>query len=148
MLVFPLYLTVILLTALQLSRMESLATAALSAMGILIPTLVDGRTGDVTPAVLLAVVLMVAAVAITEVVHSVRLTAAEAQRTADAVIASEERMRTMLEAAMVGFERADDLTAAAKLAGDGSIWGRSVESSATFSTSAPLASQIAETALI
>jgi PAS domain S-box-containing protein len=106
-LVFPLYLTVILLTALQLSRMESLATAALSAMGILIPTLVDGRTGDVTPAVLLAVVLMVAAVAITEVVHSVRLTAAEAQRTADKVIASEERMRTMLEAAMVGLALAD-----------------------------------------
>jgi PAS domain S-box-containing protein len=106
-LAFPLYLTVILLTALQLSRMESLATAALSALGILIPTFVDGRTGDVTPAVLLAVVLMVAAVAITEVVHSVRETSAEAQRKADAVVVSEERMRTMLEAAMVGLALAD-----------------------------------------
>jgi PAS domain S-box-containing protein len=106
-LVFPLYLTVILLTALQLSRMESLATAALSAIAILIPTFVDGRTGDVTPALLLAVVLMVAAIAMTEVVHSVRQTAAEAQRRADEVAASEERMRTMLEAAMVGLAIAD-----------------------------------------
>jgi PAS domain S-box-containing protein len=106
-LAFPLYLTVILLTALQLSRMESLATAALAAIAILIPTFVDGGTGDVTPAVLLAVVLMVAAVAITEVVHSVRETAVEAQRKADEVASSEERMRTMLEAAMVGLALAD-----------------------------------------
>jgi PAS domain S-box-containing protein len=106
-LVFPLYLTVILLTALQLSRMESLATGALSAIAILIPTFVDGRTGDVTPALLLALVLMVAAIAITEVVHSVRETAAVAQRKADEVVASEERMRTMLEAAMVGLALAD-----------------------------------------
>jgi PAS domain S-box-containing protein len=106
-LVFPLYLTVILLTALQLSRIESLATAALSAIAILIPTFVDGRTGDLTPALLLAAVLMVAAIAITEVVHAVRETAADAQRKADEVVASEERMRTMLEAAMVGLAIAD-----------------------------------------
>ena len=106
-LVFPLYLTVILLAALQLGRMESLATAVLSAVAILIPTFVDGRTSDVTPAVLLAVVLMVAAVAITEVVHSVRENAAEAQRKADGIAASEERMRAMLEAAMVGLAIAD-----------------------------------------
>ncbi len=106
-LVFPLYLTVILLTALQLGRMESLATAVLSAVAILIPTLVDGRTSDVTPALLLAVVLMVAAVAITEVVHSVRDNAAEAQRKAVTIAASEERMRAMLEAAMVGLAIAD-----------------------------------------
>jgi len=106
-LVFPLYLTVILLTALQLSRTESLATAALSTIAILIPAFVDGRTGDVTPALLLAVVLMVAGIAITEVVHSVRETAAEAQRKTDEVVASEERMRSMLEAAMVGLALAD-----------------------------------------
>src|SRR6202040_1813170 len=76
-------------------------------IAILIPTIVDGRTGDVTPALLLAVVLMVAAIAITEVVHSVRETAAEAQRKAGEVAASEERMRTMLEAAMVGLAIAD-----------------------------------------
>ena len=107
-LVFPLYLTVILLTALQLSRMESLATALLAAVAILIPGLVgDGQPGDMTPSLLLAVVLMVSAVAITEVVRQVRETSAEAQRKADEVVASEERMRTMLEAAMVGLALTD-----------------------------------------
>jgi PAS domain S-box-containing protein len=107
-LVFPLYLTVILLTALQLSRMESLATAVLAAIAILIPYLVGGgQPGDVTPALLLAVVLMVSAVAITAVVRQVREAATQAQRKADEVVASEERMRTMLEAAMVGLALAD-----------------------------------------
>jgi PAS domain S-box-containing protein len=107
-LVFPLYLTVILLTALQLSRMDSLATAVLSAIAILIPTLVGGgQPGDMAPGLLLAVVLLVSAVAITEVVRQVRETEAEARRKAGDVVSSEERMRTMLEAAMVGLALAD-----------------------------------------
>jgi PAS domain S-box-containing protein len=107
-LAFPLYLTVILLTALQLSRMESLATAVLAAIAILIPSLVGGGLpGDLTPALLLAVVLMVAAVAITEVVSKVRDTAARAQRQTDDIAASEERLRLMLEAAMVGLALVD-----------------------------------------
>src|SRR6202790_2972444 len=68
-LAFPLYLTVILLTALQLSRLESLATAVLSAIAILIPALSGGQRVDMATAALLAIVLMVAAVAITEVVQ-------------------------------------------------------------------------------
>src|SRR3981081_465249 len=53
-LVFPLYLTIILLTALQLSRTDSLATAALSAIAILIPNLVRGdQPADMAPALLL-----------------------------------------------------------------------------------------------
>ncbi len=107
-LVFPLYLTVILLTALQLSRIDSLATALLSATAILIPALVgDGQPGDMAPSLLLAIVLLVSAVAITEVVRRVRETAAEAQRKAGEVVASEERMSAMLEAAMVGLALAD-----------------------------------------
>jgi PAS domain S-box-containing protein len=107
-LAFPLYLTVILLTALQLSRMESLATAALAAIAILIPSLVGGGLpGDLTPALLLAVVLLVAAVAITEVVRQVRETADQAQRQSDEIAASEERLRLMLEAAMVGLALVD-----------------------------------------
>ena len=102
MLAFPLYLTVILLTALQLSRTESLATAVLSAIAILLPTVFGGQRLDVATAALLAIVLMVAAVAITEVVHQIRGTAAQAQRYADDVAANEERLRMMLEAAMVG----------------------------------------------
>jgi PAS domain S-box-containing protein len=107
-LVFPLYLTVILLTALQLSRLESLATAALSAIAILIPNLVRGdQPGDMAPALLLATVLLVAAVAITEVVRQVRKTAAAAQRKTDEIAANEERLSMMLEAAMVGLALVD-----------------------------------------
>jgi PAS domain S-box-containing protein len=107
-LAFPLYLTVILLTALQLSRVESLATAVLAAIAILIPSLVGGGLiGDMAPAVLLAAVLMVAAVAITEVVRQVRERAAHSQRQTDEIAASEERLRLMLEAAMVGLALVD-----------------------------------------
>ncbi len=107
-LAFPLYLTVILLTALQLSRAESLVTAGLSAIAILLPTLFGGdQPGDASPAVLLAIVLMVAAVAITYVVRQVRDKAAEAERQAADIAASEERLRMMLEAAMVGLALVD-----------------------------------------
>jgi len=102
-LAFPLYLTIILLTALQLSRLESLETAVLSAIALIIPTLVKGDPpGDVATAMLLALVLMVASLATTAVVLQVRQKAAIAQRRADEIAASEERMRMMLEAAMVG----------------------------------------------
>jgi PAS domain S-box-containing protein len=107
-LAFPLYLAVILLTALQVSRTESLAAAGLAAIATLIPTLLGGgQPGDIAPAALLATVLMVAAVAITGVVHQMRETAAEAQRRTDEVAASEERLRMMLEAAMVGLALVD-----------------------------------------
>ena len=107
-LAFPLYLTVILLTALQLSRLESLSTAVLAATAILIPSLVGGDVpGDFAPAVLLAIVLLVAAVAITEVVRQVRESSAQAQKQADDIAASEERLRLMLEAALVGLALVD-----------------------------------------
>jgi len=107
-LVFPLYLTIILLTALQLTRMEALATAILAATAILIPSLVGSdQPADLAPALLLAVVLMVSAVAITEVVRQGRDVAADAERKAESVAASEERLRTMLEAAMVGLALID-----------------------------------------
>jgi len=107
-LAFPLYLTVILLTALQLGRPESLATAVLAAIGILIPSAVGGGPpGDMAPALLLAIVLLVAAVAITEVVRQVRESADQAKRHTDEIAASEERLRLMLEAAMVGLALID-----------------------------------------
>src|ERR1700716_312391 len=106
-LAFPLYLTVILLTALQLSRTESLATALLSAIAILLPTVFGGQRLDMATAGLLAIVLVVAAVAITEVVHQIRSTAAQAQRHAGEVAANEERQRLMLEAALVGLAVVD-----------------------------------------
>jgi PAS domain S-box-containing protein len=108
-LAFPLYLTVILLTALQLTRLESLATAVLAAFAILIPALVGGGTvnGDIAPALLLGIVLLAAAVAITEVVQRVRTTADQARRRTDDVAANEERLRLMLEAALVGLALVD-----------------------------------------
>jgi PAS domain S-box-containing protein len=107
-LAFPLYLTVILLTALQMSRLESLATALLAGIGILVPSVAGGGTpGDMAPALLLAIVLLVAAVAITEVVRKVRESAEQARRRTDEVAASEERLRLMLEAAMVGLAVVD-----------------------------------------
>ena len=108
-LAFPLYLTVILLTALQLSRLVSLATAVLAALALLVPAMIGGGsvTGDIEPALLLAVVLLVAAVAITEVVRQVRERADLAKRQTDDIAASEERLRLMLEAAMVGLALVD-----------------------------------------
>ena len=107
-LAFPLYLTIILLTALQLSRTESLATAGLAAIAILIPPLVSAnQPSDLATAVLLAVVLIVSAIAITAVVRQVRQKAADAQSRADDIAASEKRMRLMLEAAMVGLALVD-----------------------------------------
>jgi PAS domain S-box-containing protein len=106
-LAFPLYLTVILLTALQLSRSEALATAVLSAIAILMPTLFGGQRLDIATAALLAIVLVVAAVAVIAVVHRMRTASAQAQRHADDVAANEERLRMMLEAAMVGLAVVD-----------------------------------------
>jgi PAS domain S-box-containing protein len=107
-LAFPLYLTIILLTALQLSRAESLETAVLSAIAILLPALVRGdQSSDAATAMLLALILIVAALAITEVVVRVRQKDAAAQRRSDDIAASEERMRMMLEAAMVGLALVD-----------------------------------------
>jgi PAS domain S-box-containing protein len=60
------------------------------------------QPNDIATAVLLAVVLIVGAVAVTAVVSQVRQKAATAQRRTDDIAASEERMGMMLEAAMVG----------------------------------------------
>jgi PAS domain S-box-containing protein len=107
-LAFPLYLTIILLASLQLGKIESLETAILSAIAILVSTLVRGdQVSDVATAFLLALVLIVAALAMTAVVLQVRQKAADAQRKADDVASSEERMRMMLEAAMVGLALVD-----------------------------------------
>ncbi|HEY3586550.1 MAG TPA: hypothetical protein VGK85_05340, partial [Myxococcaceae bacterium] len=55
LLAFPLYLAVVLVTALQINRAESIAVAALAAIATLIPPLVrGGSASDVSPAVLLA----------------------------------------------------------------------------------------------
>ncbi|MEO9048516.1 MAG: ATP-binding protein [Candidatus Dormiibacterota bacterium] len=107
-LVFPLYLTAILLTSLRLGRTESLAAGVLSAVAIIVPSLAaGGQDGNLAASALLALVLVVAAIAITAVVRQVRRSAAESQRRSDEIAASEQRMRTMLEAAVVGLALVD-----------------------------------------
>ncbi len=107
-LAFPLYLAVVLLAALQVSRIESVAAATLAAIAILIRPLVTGaQASDMAPAVLLAAVLMVITVAVGETARQARETAEEAQRTAARTAAAEQRVRTMLEAAMVGLALTD-----------------------------------------
>ena len=101
-LAFPLYLTVILLTALQLSRAETLAAAGLSTIAILVLPIRSAEPADLTSAIFLGLVLMVVALAIAEVVRHVRETATKARRNAAETAAGEKRMRAMLEAATVG----------------------------------------------
>lgn len=103
MLVFPLYLSVVLLTSLRLGRTESLSMAGLAAVAILMPALFrGGQPGDAAPAVLLAILLMVVALAIGEVVRQARETAAGAHRKLVEVETNEARLRLALEGAMVG----------------------------------------------
>ncbi len=101
-LAFPLYLTVVLLTALRLGQVETLAVAGLSTIAIIVPSLKGPQPADLTPAILLAAVLLVVAVAITHVVRQVRDAATEAQRKTEEIAAGQKRVRTVLEAATVG----------------------------------------------
>jgi PAS domain S-box-containing protein len=107
-LAFPLYLLVVLMASLQLSRIESLSAATLAAIAILIrPVLTGGGTPDMAPAVLLAAVLPVSALAVGEVTRQVREAAAEARGKADRIAAGEQRLRTILESAQVGLGLTD-----------------------------------------
>ena len=107
-LAFPLYLAVVLLAALQVGRTESVAAATLAAIAILIRPLVTGaQASDLAPALLLAAVLLVVTVAVGEAARQARETAVEAQRRAARTAAAEQRVRTMLEAAMVGLALTD-----------------------------------------
>ena len=107
-LAFPLYLTVALLAALQAGRTESVALATLAAIAILTRPLVTGaQPSDLAPALLLAAVLVIVTVAVGEVARQARETAVEALRTAARTAEAEQRVRTMLEAAMVGLALTD-----------------------------------------
>jgi PAS domain S-box-containing protein len=107
-LAFPLYLTVVFLTALQFNRAESIAVSTLAAIAILIPPLFKGgRAADMAPAVLLAAVLVAVAVAVGLVARQARESVAEAQRHAAQVSAGEHRLRAMLEAATSGLGLTD-----------------------------------------
>ena len=102
-LAFPFYLGVVLLSALYLGRIDSLAAAVLAAAGILAPSIVTGdRSSDAAAALLLAAVLVVAVAAVHEVVGRIRHEAAAAERKALEVEAREEILRITVETAQVG----------------------------------------------
>ena len=102
-LVFPLYLAVVLLSALYQSRIDSYVAAGLAASALLAPSLLRGdRSGDAVAALLLAAVLIVVVAVVHEVVQRIRQEAVAAERKANEVEASEERLRITVEAAPVG----------------------------------------------
>jgi PAS domain S-box-containing protein len=101
-LVFPLYLLIVLLTAFYSSRIDSLFCAVLAAIGVSAPAILGGTSGDLAVPLLLAAVLLVVAIAVHEVVGRIRAEAVGAERLAMELQGREERLRITVEAAQVG----------------------------------------------
>ena len=101
-LVFPLYLLIVLLTAFYSSRIDSLFCAVLAAIGVSAPAILGGTSGDLAVPLLLAAVLLVVAIAVHEVVGRIRAEAVGAERMAMELQGREERLRITVEAAQVG----------------------------------------------
>jgi PAS domain S-box-containing protein len=101
-LVFPLYLLIVLLTAFYSSRIDSLFCAVLAAIGVSAPAILGGTSGDLAVPLLLAAVLLVVAIAVHEVVGRIRAEAVGAERMAMDLQGREERLRITVEAAQVG----------------------------------------------
>ena len=102
-LVFPLYLLVVLLTAVYSSRLDSLTVAVFAAIGLAAPSVVaGGGSNDLAVPLLLAAVLVVVAITIHEVVGRIRAEATGAERKAAELQAREERLRITVDAAQVG----------------------------------------------
>ena len=101
-LVFPLYLLIVLLTAFYSSRIDSLFCAVLAAIGVSAPAILGGGSTDLAVPLLLAAVLLVVAIAVHEVVGRIRAEAVGAERMAMELQGSEERLRITVEAAQVG----------------------------------------------
>ena len=104
---FPLYLAVVLIVSLQQNRAESIAVAAVAAVGVLFLPIATGQTSELLPAVLLAAVLAVVAVTMAELSQHMRHAALAEQRRLDGLVASERRLRAMLEAVDVGLGLAE-----------------------------------------
>jgi len=107
-LAFPLYLAVTLVSAMQLGRGVSIGSSLFASVAILIEPLGHGRLGsEVGSAVLLAASLPLVSIAVGEVTRQARLRAAEAQRSAAAVAASERRLSSIVEATNIGLAVTD-----------------------------------------
>ena len=97
---FPFYLVVVLLVALRRERGEAIVLAVVAAVASLASP--STNTNQLVPALLLAQVLLVVAVATSEVTRSSRLAASAAQRNLDELEATDRRLRAMLESTDVG----------------------------------------------
>jgi PAS domain S-box-containing protein len=97
----------VLLVSLQQDRVESLAVAVVSAIGLLLWPTAVGPASDVPAAALLGAVLLGVAVTMTEVARRARAVAAETKRRLDELAAAERQLRTTLESANVGLALAD-----------------------------------------
>ncbi|HYL08072.1 MAG TPA: PAS domain S-box protein, partial [Candidatus Udaeobacter sp.] len=105
---FPLYLTVVLIVALQHDRAESIAVGLIAGMAVVSrPLIVAQDSTDLAPASLLAVVLIALAIVITELNRHARSATAAAQLKTAELAARELRLRTALEVATVGVAIAD-----------------------------------------
>src|SRR5690242_14392722 len=105
---FPLYLTVVLLVSLQQDRAEAFAVAAVAAVAVVIPPLATSAgVSDVASAILLAAVMVAVALAVGEVMRQARATAFAAQRHADEMVATDRRLKALVESAQVGLALAD-----------------------------------------
>ena len=105
---FPFYLAVVLLVAIQYERAESFSVAAVAAVAVVIPPLA-GRAGsaELVAAILLAVVLLAVSLGVGELVRRSRTTATAVEEHVNELVASERRMRALVEAAQVGLGLAE-----------------------------------------
>ena len=97
---FPFYLVVVLLVALRRERGEAIVLAVVAAVASLASPSTD--TNQLIPALVLAQVLLVVAVATSEVTRSSRLAKSAAKRSLEELEAADRRLRAMLESTDVG----------------------------------------------
>ena len=100
---FPLYLAVVMLCALQLSRVETSIVAVVAAVAIAVkPLVLASQSADAMAAILLAAVLLGVAVAVAELARQWRDASARSARTIDGLGAETRRLEAVIEATSVG----------------------------------------------
>ncbi|HEX2679834.1 MAG TPA: PAS domain S-box protein, partial [Candidatus Dormibacteraeota bacterium] len=105
---FPLYLTVVLLVALQQDRAEAIAVALAAAVAaLLVPVAGNGPIADVAQAVLLGAVLVGVAAVMTQLAQRARESAAATRREFADLAADDRLLRETLENATVGLGLTD-----------------------------------------
>jgi len=100
---FPLYLAVVMMSAYRLTRIESLAVAAVAGVAIVaVPGLVAGQRADAIAAIILAAALLGIAFAVGELVQQSKDAAAISSRTIDTLNVERQRLEALIESASVG----------------------------------------------